>query len=227
MSSNYEATGQPDSTTNLATGSSVITTTLSADLSSTETDKVLIADGGLAEPRGVLAIDDEIIFYHQYNRSETGCMIDLLRGQRGTSAAAHSSGANVSIYGAPRFDNPALSTSMIALQTRLTTEATPAQIAANQNNYNPGSNTYLVRLSSDAARDITGLTFTPTQTGGESHILVNVGAFTITLKHQDANSTAGNRFLATSGADVALGVDAMVLVVYDTTTDRWRIFKSG
>lgn len=97
---------------------------------------------------------------------------------------------------------------------------TPAQVTSNQNDYNPTglSAAAIVRISSDAARSITGLT-----TGSDDPMLIltNIGAFTITLKNEDVASTAANRFLF--GSDLALAADESVWLTYDNTSLRWRL----
>jgi hypothetical protein len=117
--SQYAATGDPDTALNLAVGSSQITTTLAAELSEDEHDKVILTDGGLAEPKGTLAIEDEIIYYHVYDRKEPGCMLDLLRGQEGTAPATHANGTDVLILGRARFVNPAVKDSIMSMQDKL------------------------------------------------------------------------------------------------------------
>lgn len=99
-------------------------------------------------------------------------------------------------------------------------ENTPAQITANQNNYNPGSYAAL-RLSSDAPRDITGIVPSGSNQGRVLFIF-NVGANNIVLKHQDANSTAANRIIANTGADITLSANEIGFLWYDDTTNRWR-----
>lgn len=96
---------------------------------------------------------------------------------------------------------------------------TPSQITGNQNDYTPGYARYY-RLSSDASRNITG--FAAGQSGQEC-VFINVGSFDIVIKHQDAASTAANRFLNKSGADYTLPPDGMVGMMYDATTARWRV----
>jgi len=104
---------------------------------------------------------------------------------------------------------------------------TPAQITSNQNDYNPtGFNNggspagaSILRLSSDASRDITGLV------GGVSGrllIISNVGTNDIVLKHQNTGSTAANRFIFQAASDLTLSADASVTLWYDATTSRWR-----
>jgi len=101
----------------------------------------------------------------------------------------------------------------------------PAQITANQNDYNPGSASLFQRWNTDASRNVTGLTFTGTKQDGQRHIIVNVGSNDIVLVHQSASSTAANRFLNTTGADITLTADQQAECIYDNTTARWRCAK--
>lgn len=99
---------------------------------------------------------------------------------------------------------------------------TPAQITSNQNDYAPtGINrSYIIRLSSDASRDITGIV---AGRDGEKKILINVGSADIVLRDENASSTAANRFALT--ADLTLVGDDTAEIWYDGTTDRWRVIK--
>jgi hypothetical protein len=98
---------------------------------------------------------------------------------------------------------------------------TPAQITSNQDNYAPGvARTY--RLSTDAARNVTGLSCS--QVDGQECRIVNVGSFNLVLKHQ-TTSTAANQFLNSTGADITLAPNEGADLVYDGTTQRWRVWK--
>lgn len=103
----------------------------------------------------------------------------------------------------------------------------PAQITSNQNNYNPGTSAENIRLSSDASRNITGLAFDAVQSAGDTRFIQNVGSFNIVLVHQSASSTAGNRFLSPTGADITLTPNAVAYLKYDATTARWRILTAS
>lgn len=102
----------------------------------------------------------------------------------------------------------------------LSGDISPSQITSNQNDYNPTglSTATVIRLSTDASRDITGI-----QGGADGRILIlsNVGSNNIVLKNQDSNSTASNRFIFTS--DVTLQANQAVMIQYDSTTSRWRL----
>lgn len=101
---------------------------------------------------------------------------------------------------------------------------TPTQIAANQDNYNPGGSSYLQRWSSDASRNVTGLTFTAAQVSGQTHMLCNIGAQNIVLTHDDGStSTAANRFKLKGATNRTVVPDECVTAVYDATTARWRV----
>lgn len=95
----------------------------------------------------------------------------------------------------------------------------PSQITANQNNYNPGTGD-IFRISSDAARDITGLAG---GASGKAILLVNVGSHAVTLKHQSASSDAANRIIVPWAGDYAIAASGgAATLVYDATTERWR-----
>lgn len=103
-----------------------------------------------------------------------------------------------------------------------TGDISPSQITSNQNNYNPtGLSTAIsLRLTSDASRDITGLAG-----GADGRIMIieNVGSFDIVLKHENASSTAGNRFLFSNSVDTTLFANQGVMFQYDATSSRWRL----
>jgi hypothetical protein len=101
---------------------------------------------------------------------------------------------------------------------------TPAQITGNQDNYNPGGSSYVQRWSSDASRQVTGMTFTAAQVNGQQHVIVNVGSADIVLMEQ-VTSTAANQFLNSTGADITLEAKKAAYVFYDGTVSRWRVFK--
>jgi Pectate lyase superfamily protein len=97
----------------------------------------------------------------------------------------------------------------------------PAQLVANTNDWNPTdlAKASFIRLSTDASRDITGIV------GGSSLrelTLLNVGAFNAVLKH-DVTSTAANRFLCPGSADFTLTPNARAILLYDSTSSRWRV----
>ena len=95
----------------------------------------------------------------------------------------------------------------------------PAQITADQNDYNPTnlSTAAVLRLNTDASRNLTGLAG-----GADGRVILihNIGSFALVLKDESASSTAGNRFAL--NADVSLGADSSTMLQYDSTSSRWR-----
>ena len=93
--------------------------------------------------------------------------------------------------------------------------------SGSSNDYAIGDWTSVLRVTPDAAAStLTGLA------GGLSArnvLIVNVGSTNLVLAHASASSVAGNRFLAETGADVTLGANDAADVLYDATTERWRI----
>lgn len=103
-------------------------------------------------------------------------------------------------------------------------DLTPSQITASQDDYNPTglASAVVLRLDSDASRNITGLAG-----GRDGRIIIidNIGANNIVLKDADTGSSAANRFALTS--DITITPDSMVLLKYDGTTQRWRGLIGG
>lgn len=99
---------------------------------------------------------------------------------------------------------------------------TPTAISASQNNYSPTGLSVAsgMRLSSSAAYDITGLAG-----GGAGRLMTvhNVGANDLTLLNESASSSASNRFDLL--ADFVLAAGTSVILQYDATSARWRLFN--
>lgn len=95
----------------------------------------------------------------------------------------------------------------------------PSQITANQNDYSPTglSTATVLRLNSDASRDITGIA---AQGSGRVLVITNVGSNNIVLKDESVSSAEANRFALS--ADITLAANQSTRVWYDTTASRWR-----
>jgi len=103
-------------------------------------------------------------------------------------------------------------------------DITPAQIVADEDDYNPANlaSASTLRLSTNAAWSITGL-----QGGSDGRILIihNIGANDLTLTDEDVASAAANRFALTD--DITLEDDGMTILQYDTTSSRWRAMSQN
>lgn len=97
----------------------------------------------------------------------------------------------------------------------------PSELTADQNNYNPGVGD-IFRLTANAARNITGLAG---GSEGKAILLLNVDSTdAITLKHQSTSSDAANRIIVPWAGDYVLAAaGGAALLVYDGTTERWRV----
>jgi hypothetical protein len=98
----------------------------------------------------------------------------------------------------------------------------PTQFSANVDDLATAGDYGIIRISSDANRNLTGIV-RPSGTYKNCYCkLVNVGSYTITLVN-DATSTAANRFLTGSGQDFKLAAGQSVDMFYDLTSSRWRL----
>lgn len=101
---------------------------------------------------------------------------------------------------------------------------TPAALSASQNDYAPGV-CDILRLSSSAALDITGLA--SPSIDGAMRLLINTnasGGASITLRHESSSSAAANRFRNTTGGDFILPADGgSAVLAYSSAISRWRI----
>lgn len=113
-------------------------------------------------------------------------------------------------------------------QLRIFTAISPAALGANQNDWNPTSlaTAAVIRADGSAAVNITGLAG---GAAGRLLWLTHVGtnaANTLTLTHEDAASTAANRFLlpnADRAGGTILAIGNTVKLWYDITSSRWRV----
>jgi hypothetical protein len=102
----------------------------------------------------------------------------------------------------------------------LTGSITPPSFSAPNNNFSPSgfSTASVARISSTLATALTGLAG---GAGGRLVLLVNVGGFDITLKKQDTDSLAANRFAIIS--DTMLQPGGAVILRYDADLLRWGV----
>ena len=112
-------------------------------------------------------------------------------------------------------------TGNIALQrgVLLTGVIAPSQITSNQNDYAPTglSSASVLRISTDASRNITGLAG---GAEGRKIIVVNAGTNPAVLKDESTSSTAANRF--GFGSDLTLAAKQGATLIYDGNASRWR-----
>jgi hypothetical protein len=92
-------------------------------------------------------------------------------------------------------------------------------LTANTDNLSLNASTRILRLSSNGAYNLTGITG---GAAGRRLTLLNTSAFTITQTH-DATSTAANRFFCPNNTNVAVRQNGATEMIYDATSSRWRV----
>jgi hypothetical protein len=102
----------------------------------------------------------------------------------------------------------------------------PAALAANANDYDPGDSEVYRISATGSTRDITGLA--PTGGNTDSGIgrwvtFFNVGTIDIRFMHQNAGSTAANRMILPGGSDYTVPGGQWIRGWYDSVTLRWRM----
>ena len=91
--------------------------------------------------------------------------------------------------------------------------------SSNQNNLIASD--AVVRLTPSAEIAITGIL---AGTDGQMKMVYNAGSFNVTLPHNSASSSAGNRFITYNSAGYVLPPNSGVTIVYDGTSAAWRVF---
>lgn len=99
---------------------------------------------------------------------------------------------------------------------------TPTALTVNTNDYNPSSwvTAAVVRLAATGAINLTGV---KAAANSGVKLLVNIGAFTITLTTADVLSTAANRFRCPGAANFLLTAGKSAWIWYDVTSAVWQV----
>lgn len=134
---------------------------------------------------------------------------------------------NVIGTGVTATDNPTTGATDLSLPTSLggTTITPPTLLVATHNYAPPGlSGASVQRWSSSSALNVTGIDVSGISFAVSLRpMIINVGSFTITLKHESSSSTAANRFIGPGNADYTLTTGSTVEIVRDTVSSRWRV----
>lgn len=109
----------------------------------------------------------------------------------------------------------------------LDSAVSPTSIATDQNDYAPTGHATasVMRLTSSANVNITGITNTGSYTNGRLLIVHNIGSYNITLVAESASSTAAYRFA--TPANVTLRPSESITFRYDNSSSRWRQIASS
>lgn len=98
----------------------------------------------------------------------------------------------------------------------------PSALSADADNYNPSGTAVEKRVSTNSSttRSITGLVAAGTK---DVKVLTNLGPGQVVLVHESSSSTAAYRFTAPNAVNLTLAVNESAILLYDTTTSRWRV----
>ena len=112
-----------------------------------------------------------------------------------------------------------LVTSKASTSFQLTSDVTITSTGT-LNDYALSATASVLRWNGAGALTLSGMTG---GTDGRLMVVLNVTTTqTLTIDH-DAASTASNRFICPTSADLSVGVDSGFLCIYDATSSRWRI----
>jgi hypothetical protein len=98
-------------------------------------------------------------------------------------------------------------------------EATYAQLTGDRNDFQL-ERVIVHRLTTDASRTITG--FNANNLSGDIQVIANVGSNDLVLANNSGSSSAVNRILCHTGANITLNPNESVPIFYDKTSARVR-----
>lgn len=99
---------------------------------------------------------------------------------------------------------------------------TPSALTVNTNNYTPSgiAAAAVMRIASTGAINLTGLI---ASSRSRMLLLVNIGAFTITLTNTDGSSSLANQFRCPGAVNFSLTSARAVWLWYDLTSQIWQV----
>ena len=108
----------------------------------------------------------------------------------------------------------------------------PSTLAATENNYNPTgwATAGLVRLTPDGGGTGSAITGFAAPSSHALKVIVNLataGTDVITLANQNASSSATNRIITPGGTDYIIDPGGCAILIYDTTSGRWRVMAEA
>lgn len=141
--------------------------------------------------------------------------------------STYSAGTNLSLSGSNVFslaDNVVIGASLTTAMF-LGNVLNPTSISGTVNDWTPTgiATSMIIRIATSGTTTITGV---GNGIGGRVLILHNISGNNITLANQSASSSAGTRMITGTGADITMAPDQSATMVFDTSTNRWRIIAA-
>jgi len=104
--------------------------------------------------------------------------------------------------------------------------STESAYGSNQNNLVLTANNTVYRLSASSNMAITGFDNTVFEDGAIITI-INVGSNRIRLRNENSSSTAANRIITPGGGNLNLQSNGVATLMYDGTSQRWRVISTN
>ena len=173
--------------------------------------------GGMEGPAGSLGLQADGTLWHKFSTGYTAWRSLTDSVSLAAAVTAVTTGTNPI-------------TALVASGTiKETGVISPTAVAGANADYAPTglATAAVIRQDVSAVASLSGLT------GGADGRIVTIyniataAANLLTLKHQDAASTAANRFIAPAGVDYVIPVGGCVALRYDGTTSRWRVLSAS
>jgi hypothetical protein len=117
------------------------------------------------------------------------------------------------------FLNNALGANKFNATTLYSSFAYPPTLSANTNDWNPGQGLSFA-IQATAPINLTGMQF---GVDGQFAYIWNIGTNTITLTQNDVSSLAGNRWLTSTAANIALANARCAFAVYNQVLTAWLV----
>lgn len=145
-------------------------------------------------------------------------LLALVTDETGTGAACFATSPTIA---SPTFTG----TTKISERLDLSGDISPTQITADQTDYNPTNLATNSVLRLDASRF---LTINSLDGGADGRILtlINKGSYPIRLLADDGATGTASMRLKING-DIILGASDSIVLIYDSTSSRWRPFSLG
>jgi hypothetical protein len=170
-------------------------------------------DGGTTNTRGIFCVNSSSTLSTAYFKNSNTSGTALLVEGGGTGYGIQINAGQIGLWNTKR--------TLLDQQVRFTA-AGFAAVNGNQDNIGIPDSVFIRVTGPTAAFTIRGI---GNGIDGRYIILANRSAFAMTLANQNANSTAANRIITGTGADVVIAADATAALVYDDTTDRWLLLR--
>lgn len=144
----------------------------------------------------------------------------LMRFEMGESS--HNASNSISIYAAKLQDIPVEIPPLMGVAASGAAALSPG--SGTVNDYDPGRDSLtLLKMQPSGALTMTGLLAPALSIAYRTRWIFNYSLFAITLKNENAGSSAANRFATPGAADYVISSNGAAVIFYDITDSRWHV----